>query len=454
MGLACDACSAAGKGEECSHKLASLPPWKSADRQRMLQTIMGNDTATFAREALGLVASSDHFIFKPFVQRLSRNLPFALVQNVGVVYLAIDPSGGGTGSEYALVGTACIDGLHVVRQIRQPRAVHEHIEAAELGVLRPHHGLAIEARAHQQMLEALVEVPQEGGIEHGVGVPTHVTTEVGVAIQHQQQQQHALLRAQRRPQRQQLRLHQRHQRSGRHARVCVGRLQRIQCDVTPLRQQLHVGVTRTRTEQTLQHILMLLHAQVTNVDSSPSVQSADVHLMMLRHVQAIRDHPMTARALIVLIVEANMSYLGADHVVGLLGRADLQPMHVVSRDASKKGRPGVWTGENEKMLYAAELERVLAAGALRRANPLLGQPKSAVAAAKWEKLVTQIGMFRRTVRNPHDEVFQNFKIAFSGKGGGNADDLCMALQMALYWGGEVRRDPSFQNAAQENGWQM
>ena len=36
----------------------------------MIQSIMGADSATFAREALGLVFSSDHFMFKPYVDAL------------------------------------------------------------------------------------------------------------------------------------------------------------------------------------------------------------------------------------------------------------------------------------------------------------------------------------------------------------------------------------------------
>lgn len=175
--------------------------------------------------------------------------------------------------------------------------------------------------------------------------------------------------------------------------------------------------------------------------------------MLLRHVQGLRDHPALGRAVIVLIIEANMSYIGADQVARLLQRTELRPIYVVSRDPSHKARPGVWTGENEKQLYALELERVLANNSLRRLQTLVHRDP-AHANQKWEQLVRQIGMFRRTVQNPLDEVFQKFRVAFSGKGGGNADDLVLALQMALHWGSDVRRDPQFRAAAETQGWDL
>lgn len=167
--------------------------------------------------------------------------------------------------------------------------------------------------------------------------------------------------------------------------------------------------------------------------------------------QAIRDHPIYGRSVIVLIIEANMSYIGADLVAGWLRRVDLRPVYILSRDPTPKARVGVWTGENEKVLYAAEMERVLANHTLRRAAELIDHPR---ALPRWDQLVQQMAMFRRTVKNPADEVFQSVKVAFSGKGGGNADDLCLALQMALYWGNDVRRDTSFLQMAGAYGWNI
>lgn len=163
-------------------------------------------------------------------------------------------------------------------------------------------------------------------------------------------------------------------------------------------------------------------------------------------------------AVIVVVTEANMSYTGADRIGAFFSQPYMRPSFVLSRDESGRGRPGVWTTDVEKELYCRDMERILATNSLRRAKTLVTiapDGKDARAPEKqWLKLVQQLGMFRRTVKAPQDDVFQRSRLAFSGKGGGNKDDMVMALMMAAYWTTDVRRDPRFREEARAQGWQL
>lgn len=165
---------------------------------------------------------------------------------------------------------------------------------------------------------------------------------------------------------------------------------------------------------------------------------------------------MFSEAVLVVIAEANMSYVAADRIRGLLSHPGMRPLFMVSRDPTKKNRPGVWTGEVEKVLYSNTLERVLANRGLTRAHTLVS-PATADpnrADAHWEFLLKQMNTFRRIVHQPLDEALSKFRVAYTGKGGGAKDDLVLALQMALYWGDDVRRDATFVAAAEEAHWNL
>lgn len=114
VGLACDACTEKNLAAQCEHRTSRLPPWQTVSRRRMLQGIMGSDTAAFAREAMGMVASSDHFVYKSYMDALLKQPRVSFTQRPGAVYFAVDPSGGGSASDYALLITTFHDGHHVV----------------------------------------------------------------------------------------------------------------------------------------------------------------------------------------------------------------------------------------------------------------------------------------------------------------------------------------------------
>lgn len=104
IGLACEACRASGKGSECPHRLNLQPAWKTGqDLARMLLT-----KEQFERESQGLFIEPHKPAFIPkFLSNWFNNeerMNYKYQQNAGIVFIAIDPSGGSTDqSEMSLV---------------------------------------------------------------------------------------------------------------------------------------------------------------------------------------------------------------------------------------------------------------------------------------------------------------------------------------------------------------
>ena len=101
IGLTCEACEAMGLA--CTHKIRRLPHWKTMSRQQMIQRVMASDPELMVRETRGLVMSTKQFmIHKSFILHLHNRPVYHVKNKVQVLHMAIDPSGGGTASDYAI----------------------------------------------------------------------------------------------------------------------------------------------------------------------------------------------------------------------------------------------------------------------------------------------------------------------------------------------------------------
>ena len=101
IGLTCEACEAMGLA--CTHKIRRLPHWKTMSRQQMIQRVMASDPELMVRETRGLVMSTKQFmIHKSFILQFHTRAPYQIKNKVQVLHMAIDPSGGGTASDYAV----------------------------------------------------------------------------------------------------------------------------------------------------------------------------------------------------------------------------------------------------------------------------------------------------------------------------------------------------------------
>lgn len=117
ISMLCDACLAEGR-TACPHK-AELPSWKSGERQEIIEHLMQGDKAMYMRENLGIVTQTDSFAFdQKAITALCREETFrflTMVTSPQVVYVCIDPCGGGASSLALVAGFIDLDGHLVVR---------------------------------------------------------------------------------------------------------------------------------------------------------------------------------------------------------------------------------------------------------------------------------------------------------------------------------------------------
>lgn len=107
--LICAACREA-KLMECPHMANKLPLWKSAARGELVKTLMENNKDMWLREQAGVITTRDTAAFdRASVDRgFANRFPIlALVPQDNMLYVSIDPSGGGF-SQTACIA-ACVD---------------------------------------------------------------------------------------------------------------------------------------------------------------------------------------------------------------------------------------------------------------------------------------------------------------------------------------------------------
>ena len=191
---------------------------------------------------------------------------------------------------------------------------------------------------------------------------------------------------------------------------------------------------------------MGVHALV-GIDSSDAVRSEEVAAMLYDHFKALRTNAHYQRSVLVLIVEANMSNIEVDRVLGVAQRPEFEPVYVVRRvRRASTYLPGVTTTEANKRAYVSRLENLLGDGQLRVARELV----SAAPDRHLQTLGNQLRMFRRVVKPQRTPEFATARSALTGKGLGQKDDLIMALMMSLYFGFYTRRTERFQAFCRQN----
>lgn len=102
-GMACPKCMAAGKGAECMHRQKEMPPWKSSDRQKMIQEVLKADPETYIRESQGMIMSSANMIYRPFRMSFTLRQPRPFERPPHFLLSYYDPAGNGAFSDHALV---------------------------------------------------------------------------------------------------------------------------------------------------------------------------------------------------------------------------------------------------------------------------------------------------------------------------------------------------------------
>lgn len=102
----CEECSDAGL-TNCTHVPDISPPWQTSERKKRIQALYGDETTKFNREIGGAFTSDTINVFNhKLVDRLFKEKERVNGSNFGfppIVFVSIDPSSGGTGSDTAIV---------------------------------------------------------------------------------------------------------------------------------------------------------------------------------------------------------------------------------------------------------------------------------------------------------------------------------------------------------------
>ncbi len=116
--LVCEDCRRKGQATTCRHKIGDLPYWLSEEQYTKLEQIMSGQYESFLRETKGFQCSPN--IRPAFDQAGIRALQdqdriVSVHEYVPHVFVAVDPSGGGHCSDYAIISATFIRGKMTVR---------------------------------------------------------------------------------------------------------------------------------------------------------------------------------------------------------------------------------------------------------------------------------------------------------------------------------------------------
>ncbi len=102
--LPCKRCRMFKRPTECEDTSHMLPRWKAPSRMAMLNQILASQSKLHSRENMGVLDGEDQSVFaRSAVLQFFEQPEMPLRHDPGVVYVAIDPSGGGSLSDYAIL---------------------------------------------------------------------------------------------------------------------------------------------------------------------------------------------------------------------------------------------------------------------------------------------------------------------------------------------------------------
>jgi hypothetical protein len=121
--VACDKCIAEHNEENCKHKMGELPPWHSANKQAFNRDVFLclDEKDLMLQETKGILTSDTNQAFREsLIQRTftKRNTTVAfdeIREKPTCIFIAVDPTGGGDGSQLAIISLFLDDrGTYVV----------------------------------------------------------------------------------------------------------------------------------------------------------------------------------------------------------------------------------------------------------------------------------------------------------------------------------------------------
>jgi hypothetical protein len=109
FGQVCAAC--AKSGANCKHLLDSNPSWKPRERMAKVDAIMATNPQLRDQETRGVPASMNTILTEEQVKEYRARPRFRFLEgSPPVLFTAIDPFGGGDGSQFTIATLACLPG--------------------------------------------------------------------------------------------------------------------------------------------------------------------------------------------------------------------------------------------------------------------------------------------------------------------------------------------------------
>ena len=159
--------------------------------------------------------------------------------------------------------------------------------------------------------------------------------------------------------------------------------------------------------------------------------------LLKRHVNALRSRCQGSPKFVIM-TESNLG-LEAAHIANFFRE---EPRCVCLRETGPEGRFGVLTTHGRKFEFAALLEQYLMQQAITICNHVVSDD----APGAVRQLETQLLNYRMVSSSDTTlNAFSNTRVTLSGKVGANGkitggamqDDLCIALQLAIFWSSYV-----------------
>lgn len=162
----------------------------------------------------------------------------------------------------------------------------------------------------------------------------------------------------------------------------------------------------------------------------------DIVSLFVDHIYQIRAQENLKYARIVVIPEANMSFISTDRIATIIESLRLPDVSVVGHrkpngEPDPIGRYGVVTTESRKVLYVNEVRTLLTTKRLGFVDlpQMIGKDVLVDKATLGEQLKS----YKEEIIPGDEYGTRPAKRRYSGKGTGMRDDLCLALQIGVYW---------------------
>lgn len=191
---------------------------------------------------------------------------------------------------------------------------------------------------------------------------------------------------------------------------------------------------------------------IVGMDTSASKKQHEIDNLIRRHFAGLRRHPFLSEAIFIVYVEANMSWLIPNQIESIVcsGAFGSVVMDTTLTKGSKELLTGVLTTNANKRLYAEILQACILEDTLVFSLQCVSQ----AFAENKNKLIEQLRNYRREIKEPNDLSFGTFRESYTGKAKGQKDDMCLCIQLLMYWRAEKLKCQIFHRFCRRNNLRL